>query len=165
VVSGSHDYTLRVWDVADGTCVTTLRGHTGSVWCVAVVDGGGGGGAARVVSGSWDKTLRVWDVDAGTCLAVLHGMAPWASSFSGEHPVPSIEPPLGSFGSATRVVGGASFVGFVDQNGTCALVSDHGRSLRFFGAPPRTSVVCCVSPGCVVFGTVHGGVHVGCLSF
>ena len=162
VVSGSGDKTLRVWDVASGTCVTTLTGHTHWVTCVAVVEGGGGGDAARVVSGSLDKTLRVWDVHAGTFLAVLDGKSQWTSSFSGKHSVPCIEPSLGSCGSAMCVVGGASFAGFVDYDGRCALVGDHGRSLRFFGAPPRTTVVCCVSPSCVVFGTHHGGVHVGC---
>ena len=33
VVSGSDDKTLKVWDVATGECVATLRGHSGSVRC------------------------------------------------------------------------------------------------------------------------------------
>jgi len=31
VVSASSDCTLRVWDVATGKCVATLKGHSGSV--------------------------------------------------------------------------------------------------------------------------------------
>ena len=31
VVSGSHDHTLKVWDVATGKCVATLEGHSWSV--------------------------------------------------------------------------------------------------------------------------------------
>ena len=33
VVSGSKDNTLKVWDVATGECVATLKGHSGA--CVA----------------------------------------------------------------------------------------------------------------------------------
>jgi len=160
-VSGSGDKTLRVWDVADGTCVTTLTGHTSLVRCMAVVDGGGGGGAARVVSGSFDMTLRVWDLDTGTCLAVLPQEAVWMSSFSGKHTVPSIGPHLGSLESVRCAVGEASFFGFCDIVGRCALIGDHCRSVRFIGAPPGTTVVCCVSPSCVLLGTQYGGVHVG----
>ena len=31
VVSGSTDGTLKVWDVATGECVATLKGHSGHV--------------------------------------------------------------------------------------------------------------------------------------
>ena len=33
VVSASSDNTLKVWDVATGKCVATLKGHSGSVRC------------------------------------------------------------------------------------------------------------------------------------
>ena len=33
VVSGSYDNTLKVWDVATGKCVATLRGHFHNVRC------------------------------------------------------------------------------------------------------------------------------------
>jgi len=29
IVSGSDDKTLKVWDVATGKCVATLKGHSG----------------------------------------------------------------------------------------------------------------------------------------
>ncbi|KAK1861733.1 hypothetical protein I4F81_004313 [Pyropia yezoensis] len=48
-------------------------GYTGTVMCLAVLDGGGSGGGARVVSGSSDSTVRVWDVDSSECTAVLTG--------------------------------------------------------------------------------------------
>ena len=35
LVSGSSDKTLKVWDVATGRCVATLKGHSGSVRCAA----------------------------------------------------------------------------------------------------------------------------------
>ena len=33
VVSGSYDNTLKVWDVATGKCVATLKGHSKLVRC------------------------------------------------------------------------------------------------------------------------------------
>ena len=35
VVSGSSDKSLKVWDVATGECVATLKGHSGDVRCAA----------------------------------------------------------------------------------------------------------------------------------
>jgi WD40 repeat protein len=35
VVSGSWDNTLKVWDVATGKCVATLKGHVHNVRCAA----------------------------------------------------------------------------------------------------------------------------------
>ena len=48
--------------------VKILRGHTNSVWGVAVTADG-----RLAVSGSSDKTVRVWDVETGKCLATLEG--------------------------------------------------------------------------------------------
>lgn len=51
-VSGSRDYTLRVWDIHRGRCLHTLRGHTKSVRCVEVWGN-------MAVSGSYDNTAKV----------------------------------------------------------------------------------------------------------
>jgi WD40 repeat protein len=84
VISGSHDDTLRVWDIETGSCGRVLEGHqsvSGShsflsihlsfpetVTSVCTLSGGN-----RVVSGSWDNTLRVWNVETGSCVRVLKG--------------------------------------------------------------------------------------------
>jgi WD40 repeat protein len=57
---GDGDNTLRVWDLATGETKTTLQGHTGSVYAVAVTPD-----SRYVVSGSYDNTLRVWDLKNG----------------------------------------------------------------------------------------------------
>ena len=57
VVSGSGDKTVRVWEVATGTEIVKLEGHTNTVMSVTWSPDG-----TRVVSGSLDKTVRVWDV-------------------------------------------------------------------------------------------------------
>ena len=50
---GSGDHTLKVWDL-DGTCVATMKGHSGTVYCVFQLADG------RVVSGHHDGAVRVW---------------------------------------------------------------------------------------------------------
>lgn len=66
-VSGSHDGSLRVWDIDSGACLRTLKGHKSLVSCVAALSGG------RCISGSFDNTLRVWDIESGAYLKILKG--------------------------------------------------------------------------------------------
>ncbi|KAG9033451.1 POC1 centriolar protein A, partial [Serendipita sp. 407] len=61
IVSGSHDKTVRIWDVDTGQQHgSSLEGHNGYVQSVAFSPDG-----QRVASGSSDKTVPIWDVDAG----------------------------------------------------------------------------------------------------
>ena len=55
--SGSNDNTIKVWDVATGTCLQTLQGHTDWVNSVCVSADG-----SRLFSGSWDNTIKVWNI-------------------------------------------------------------------------------------------------------
>lgn len=59
VVSGSDDYTLRLWDSASGIS-RTLGAHQAKIIQLAVHPDG-----VRVATASWDRTARVWDVDGG----------------------------------------------------------------------------------------------------
>ena len=67
-LSGSGDYTLRLWDLATGQTLRTLEGHAGSVSAVVMMADG-----SRALSGSWDKTLRSWDLATGETLRTLEG--------------------------------------------------------------------------------------------
>ena len=60
------------WSVVQGE----LRGHSGSVECVAFSADG-----KRIVSGSFDKTIRLWDAETGEPLrAPLEGHQDWVLS-------------------------------------------------------------------------------------
>ncbi|CCA70377.1 hypothetical protein PIIN_04316 [Serendipita indica DSM 11827] len=82
VISGSHDKTIRVWDVATGQPLgEPLRGHEDSVLAVAFSPDGSliascskdltirlwnsATYGSQIVSGSDDKTIRLWDAVTG----------------------------------------------------------------------------------------------------
>ncbi|KAL2264103.1 hypothetical protein VTK26DRAFT_2305 [Humicola hyalothermophila] len=67
LVSGGCDRDVRVWDLATGACLHTLRGHTSTVRCLKMSD------ANTAISGSRDTTLRIWDIRTGVCKNVLVG--------------------------------------------------------------------------------------------
>jgi hypothetical protein len=56
LASASLDQTVKVWDLATGREVLTLKGHTAGVNSVAFSPDG-----QRLASAAWDKTVKVWD--------------------------------------------------------------------------------------------------------
>jgi WD40 repeat protein/serine/threonine protein kinase len=69
-LSGSHDQTLKLWDVNTGRCLRTFEGHTDSVTSVCL-----SADAQVAFSGSEDDTLKLWDVDTGGCLLTVKANA------------------------------------------------------------------------------------------
>jgi len=59
---------VRVWDVASGSLLQTLKEHSDSVTSVAFSADG-----CKIVSGSYDETVRVWDAASGSPLQTLEG--------------------------------------------------------------------------------------------
>jgi hypothetical protein len=55
LVSGSHDNTIKVWELSTGKLVRTLTSHERWVHSVAISPDG-----QTLVSGSEDKTIKVW---------------------------------------------------------------------------------------------------------
>ena len=66
VVTGSRDFTLRIWNVFTGHCEQVLTGHEKAIRAIAVH-------GEIVVSGSFDYDGRVWNSRSGECLKVLRG--------------------------------------------------------------------------------------------
>lgn len=62
IVSGSHDKTIKVWNVKTNSpwSVMTLAGHSGEVRCLHLEGN-------RLVSGSTDLSIKVWDLDIQQC--------------------------------------------------------------------------------------------------
>jgi hypothetical protein len=56
IISTSADHSAKVWDVASGQEILTLRGHLGSVLDVAITRD-----HSRLVTASLDTTVKIWD--------------------------------------------------------------------------------------------------------
>jgi WD40 repeat protein len=68
LASASWDHTVRLWDVASGRELRTLRGHSLEVGTVAFSSNG-----QILASGSGDGTIRIWEVASGRELRTLKG--------------------------------------------------------------------------------------------
>jgi WD40 repeat protein len=66
--SGSHDNTIKVWDMDTNICIVSLEGHQGPISCLAISTR-----RNQLLSGSWDNTIRVWDLNTLLCLYTLSG--------------------------------------------------------------------------------------------
>ncbi|KAF2480704.1 small nucleolar ribonucleoprotein-like protein complex subunit [Neohortaea acidophila] len=75
IVTGSGDKSVRVWSLADYTCLRTFEGHANSVlkvvWLPAPADGQKGRGAVQVASAAGDGLVKIWDVQQGECATTL----------------------------------------------------------------------------------------------
>jgi len=59
LASGSHDHSIRLWDVGARQCVERLHGSPSEVWAVAFTADG-----RSVVSGGKDGAVRLWPTNA-----------------------------------------------------------------------------------------------------
>jgi WD40 repeat protein len=70
ILTGSEDYTAKLWDTATGAELRTFRGHQSKINCIAFSPDG-----RRMVTGSWDKTVIIWDTASGEELHTFKGHA------------------------------------------------------------------------------------------
>jgi hypothetical protein len=75
VLAASEDGTVRLWDLATGRELQSLRGHRGIVLDAVFSPDG-----KQAVSGGEDKTVRVWDLEEGRELRHLEGHKDWIMS-------------------------------------------------------------------------------------
>ncbi|RAH74803.1 F-box/WD repeat-containing protein [Aspergillus aculeatinus CBS 121060] len=68
LVSGSYDFTVRVWKTSTGEVVHRLQGHTQKVYSV-VLDHK----RNRCISGAMDVMIKVWSLETGSLLFNLEG--------------------------------------------------------------------------------------------
>ncbi len=69
MIYGSTDRTARIWHMKTGQELKTLRGHGGSVTCVAISRSGD----LALTMDYQDGTVRLWDVDSGRKIGELKG--------------------------------------------------------------------------------------------
>ncbi|MBE3111945.1 MAG: F-box/WD repeat-containing protein, partial [Acidobacteria bacterium] len=68
LVSGSYDYSVRVWRISTGEARHVLSGHSQKVYSV-VLDHK----RNRCISGAMDSLVKIWDLATGACLYTLEG--------------------------------------------------------------------------------------------
>jgi WD40 repeat protein len=74
IVTGSQDWTARVWDPRTGASLLELKGHTREPgWPLGVSSAEFSSDGTRIVTGSADRTARVWDARIGAALLELKG--------------------------------------------------------------------------------------------
>ena len=64
------DETVKLWDVASGEPIASLKGHEGEVWSVAFSPDGK---MLASRGGTFDNTVKLWDVDNREPIATLEG--------------------------------------------------------------------------------------------
>ncbi len=68
LASAGTEQKVKVWNIASGQQILTLKGHTRGVESVAFSPDG-----KRLASGSWDQTVKVWDAETGQETGTLEG--------------------------------------------------------------------------------------------
>jgi WD40 repeat protein len=71
LATGSRDGTAKVWEVAGGRELLTLKGHTSAVWSVSWSPDG-----KRLATASADETAKVWDAAGGREVLTLGHTSP-----------------------------------------------------------------------------------------
>ncbi|MEM8505749.1 MAG: NB-ARC domain-containing protein [Cyanobacteria bacterium P01_D01_bin.1] len=68
LASAAEDRTVRLWNIADGSCRRTINAHDEMVWSAVFSHDG-----RLLATGSYDHTAKLWEVETGECIAVLAG--------------------------------------------------------------------------------------------
>ncbi|ORZ14764.1 quinon protein alcohol dehydrogenase-like superfamily [Absidia repens] len=66
LITGSRDKTIKVWSLADGRLIRSMKGHTRAVHTLQMDD-------TKLVSGSMDHTIRIFNYHTGQCIRTLEG--------------------------------------------------------------------------------------------
>jgi hypothetical protein len=68
IAAGGRDSTIKIWEVASGRELFTLRGHKNGIWDLAFNQDG-----SVLASSGQDKTIRLWSTTTGKQINLLSG--------------------------------------------------------------------------------------------
>jgi WD40 repeat protein len=75
ILSGSHDQTIKLWNIDTGREIRTFSGHISSIDSVTFSTDG-----RQILSGSSDTTIKLWDVSTGKEIRTFSGHKNWVIS-------------------------------------------------------------------------------------
>ena len=75
LASGYSDGIINIWQAIDGTLIRTLKGHTDSVYSLAVLQND------YLASGSLGE-IKIWDTNDGSLIRTLTGHTKWVYSLA-----------------------------------------------------------------------------------
>jgi WD40 repeat protein len=139
VISASHDYTLKLWDLETGKLRQTFYGHMGWVNDVVITPDG-----KQALSGSGDHTLRIWHIESGQLRFTLPAHSSWVTAVAvtphGRHAVScsnDLTVKLWDLEQqrceATVLLESAPWAVAITPDGQGAIVGDRGGNVHFFG--------------------------------
>jgi WD40 repeat protein len=67
-IAASSQVDVNIWSKATGAKLTTLSGHTGSIWAIAIAPD-----ETWLASGSFDTMVKLWDIPTGSLRLTLEG--------------------------------------------------------------------------------------------
>ena len=70
VATLDKDFTLRVWNVCDRTCISVCKGSRRNIRAISF-----GNQGKRMASVSDSGTVRIWSIPSGRCLSTISGVA------------------------------------------------------------------------------------------
>ena len=56
IISGGQDTTIKIWDIKNKKCLSTLEGHTSIIWDLKYLD------KDKIISGADDNSSRIWNL-------------------------------------------------------------------------------------------------------
>jgi WD40 repeat protein len=70
LATGSTDGSVKLWNADANTCSFDLKGHVGSVRCVAFSRN-----SLYLATGASDKTIKIWNTETGALVKTLIGFS------------------------------------------------------------------------------------------
>jgi len=68
LATGSHDKTIKIWDIELLKCLNTFEGHDKGIWSLVYNHDG-----SMMASASPDTKVKLWDPKSGKCINTLYG--------------------------------------------------------------------------------------------
>jgi WD40 repeat protein len=71
IITGSRDKTIKIWNIENGDCLTTLMGHSNMISSLILISD------TKLASAGWDNLIKIWDLNTNKCIRTYKGHDKW----------------------------------------------------------------------------------------